>query len=379
MRKLIEKFVEFPVYANLLIAVVILAGGVSMLSLKKSFFPETESRFLSVSVYYPGASPVEMEEGVTTRIEEAVRGLIGIKEITSTSSENSCSVSIETTGEYPINEILQEVKNAVDGISSLPSASERPIVSKRRSRAGAIRLELVPLDEHDVGLMTLKEYAQRIEEDFLNSGVMSQIDISGFPQPEISVEIKEQELLRYNITFDEIVRAIQNNNQDVSGGEIKSEEEEYLIRLRSRSADPNKIGNIILRGESNGGFIHIRDVADVKIKFADSPNKQWTNGKPSVSIDVEKLPEEDLDEITAYTLAYIEEFNNRNQGVEIIVSRAYLDILQSRLDLLTRNGLLGLVLVIIALSMFLSFRLSLWVSAGVFLSASWPCLSQAIL
>jgi len=365
MRKLIERFVEYPVYANLIIAVVILAGGLSLTSLKKSFFPETESRFLSVSVFYPGASPVEMEEGVTTRIEEAVRGLIGIKEITSTSVENMSSVSIETTGEYPINEILQEVKNAVDGISSLPSAAERPIVSKRRSRAGAIRLELVPVDGHDIELMTLKEHAQRIEEDFLNSGVMSQISISGYPQTEISVEIKEEELLRYNITFDQIVRAIQNNNRDISGGEIKSEDEEYLIRLRSRSADPNKIGNIILRGQSDGSFIYIRDVAEVKIKFADSPNKQWTNGKPAVSISVEKLPEEDLDAITVWANNYIEEYNNKNQGVEIIVSRAYLDILQSRLDLLTRNGMLGLVLVIIALSMFLSFRLSLWVSWGI--------------
>ena len=365
MRKIIEKFVEYPVYANLLIAVVILAGGVSMLSLKKSFFPETESRYLTVSVFYPGASPVEMEEGVTTRIEEAVRGLIGIKEITSTSSENSCRVSIETTGEYPINEILQEVKNAVDGISSLPSAAERPIVSKRRSMAGAMRLEIVPMDDHEIGLMALKEYAQRVEEDFLNSGVMSQISITGYAQAEISVEIKEEELLRFNITFDQIVRAIQNNNQDVSGGEIKSEKEEYLIRLRSRSADPNKIGNIVLRGERNGGFIYIRDVADVKIKFADSPSKRWTNGKPSVGISIEKLPEEDLDEITKYARSYIEDFNKRNQGVEIIISRAYLEILQSRLDLLTRNGLLGLVLVIIALSMFLSFKLSLWVSWGI--------------
>ncbi len=365
MRKIVERFVEYPVYANLIIAVVILAGGLSLTSIKKSFFPETESRFLSVSVFYPGASPVEMEEGVTTRIEEAIRGLIGIKEITSTSVENRSTVSIETTGEYPINEILQEVKNAVDGISSLPSAAERPIVSKRRSRAGALRLELVPVDGHEMDLMTLKEHAQRIEEDFFNSGVMSQISLSGYPQPEISVEIKEEELLRYNITFDNIVRAIQNNNQDVSGGEIKSEEEEFLIRLRSRSADPNKIGNIILRGEPDGGFLYIRDVAEVKIKFADSPNKQWTNGKPSVSINVEKLPEEDLDEITEFANQYIEEFNQRNQGVEIIVSRAYLDILKSRLDLLTRNGMLGLVLVIIALSMFLSFRLSLWVSWGI--------------
>jgi multidrug efflux pump subunit AcrB len=365
MRKTIERFVEHPVYANLIIAAVILSGGLSLISLKKSFFPETESRFLSVSVYYPGASPVEMEEGVTTRIEEAIRGLIGIKEITSTSMENMSNISIETTGEYPINEVLQEVKNAVDGISSLPTAAERPIVSKRRSRAGALRLELIPVDGQDMDLLTLKEHAQRIEEDFLNSGVMSQISISGYPQPEISVEIREEVLLRYNLTFDQVVRAIQNNNQDVSGGEIKSEDEEYLIRLRSRSADPDKIGSIILRGEEDGGFIHIRDVADVKVKFADSPDRQWTNGKPSVSINVEKLPEEDLDKITQYANNYIEEFNSRNQGVEIIVSRSYLEILQSRLNLLTRNGLLGLFLVIIALSMFLSFRLSLWVSWGI--------------
>lgn len=365
MRKIIEKFVEYPVYANIIIAIAVLAGVYSMTNMNKAFFPETESRYLSVSVFYPGASPVEMEEGVTSRIEEAVRGLIGIKEITSTSVENMASVSIETTGEYPINEVLQEVKNAVDGISSLPSAAERPIVSKRRSMAGAIRMEMVPVDGHDIDLMTLKEHAQRVEEEFLNSGVMSQISISGYPNPEISVEIKEQELLRYNITFTEIVRAIQNNNRDVSGGEIKSEEEEFLIRLRSRSAKPDKIGNIILRGHSDGGFIRIRDVAEVKMKFSDSPNRRWTNGKPSVSISVDKLPEEDMDEITKYARAYIEEFNSRNQGVEIIVSRAYLDILQSRLNLLQRNGLMGFVLVIIALSMFLSFRLSIWVSVGI--------------
>ena len=365
MRKIIERFVEYPVYANLIIAVVILAGGLSLTNMKKSFFPETESRFLSVSGFYPGASPVEMEEGVTSRIEEAVRGLIGIKEITSTSVENMASVSIETTGEYPINEVLQEVKNAVDGISSLPSAAERPIVSKRRSRAGASSLELVPVDGHQMDLMTLKEHAQRIEEDFFSSGVMSQISLSGYPQPEISVEIKEEELLRYNITFSQIVRAIQNNNRDISGGEIKSDEEEFLIRLRSRSADPNKIGSITLRGQSDGGFILIRDVADVKIKFADSPNKQWTNGKPSVSINIQKLPEEDLAAITEYTNNYIEEFNKKNLGVELIVSRNFLDILQSRLNLLTRNGLIGLLLVVIALSMFLSFRLSLWVSFGI--------------
>ena len=112
MRKIIERFVEYPMYANIIIAVVVIAGIYSYLSMNKAFFPEMESRIISVSVSYPGASPVEMEEGVTSRIEEAVRGLIGIKEVTSTSVENRSTVRIETTGEYPVQEVLFEVKNA---------------------------------------------------------------------------------------------------------------------------------------------------------------------------------------------------------------------------------------------------------------------------
>ncbi len=365
MRKIIEKFIAYPIYANLLIIFVVLAGIASFVSMKKAFFPETESRMITISVFYPGASPVEMEEGVTSRLEEAVRGLIGIKEITSTSSENSARISIETTGEYKIDEVLIEVKNAVDGVSSLPSAAERPIVAKQRSRAGAIYLDVVPEEGAQVDLMSLKQYAQRIEEDFYNSGVMSQISISGFPPLEISVEIREEQLLRYNITFEQIIRAIQSNNQDVSGGQIKSDEEELLIRLRSRSSDPNKIGEIIILGKEDGGYVRIRDVADVKKKFADTSNKSWVNGKQSVSIRVEKLPEEDLQAITDFAREYAAKFNSEENGARLVESRAFLDVLDSRLKLLTNNGLIGLILVIISLSLFLNLRLSLWVSFGI--------------
>lgn len=365
MRKIVERFVEYPIYANLIIVFVVLAGMASLFSMKKAFFPETESRIINITVFYPGASPVEMEEGVTSRVEEAVRGLVGIKEINSTSAENSSVVTVETTGEYPIDEVLMEIKTAVDGISSLPTAAERPIVSKRRSRSGALYMTLVSREELDVDLMTLKEYGQRIEEDLMNSGVMSQVNLSGFPTPEISVEIKEEELLRYNITISEIIRAIQLNNQDISGGQIKSEDEELLIRLRSRSTDPIKIGNIIIRGKTDGSYIKIRDIADVKKKFADTSNKSWINGKNAVFIGVDKLPEEDLEEITEYAQNYAEEFNEANPGIKLEISFSFMEILNSRLDLLTKNGIIGLVLVILVLSMFLNVRLSLWVSWGI--------------
>jgi multidrug efflux pump subunit AcrB len=138
-----------------------------------------------------------------------------------------------------------------------------------------------------------------------------------------------------------------------------------LIRLRSRSTDPNKIGNIILMGQPDGSFLYIRDVAEVKKKFADETRKSWINGKESVYIQVEKLPEEDLDEITAYAREYLADFNARYPSVKLEMSRAYLDILRSRLKLLTNNGLIGLTLVVISLSLLLNVRLSLWVSFGI--------------
>lgn len=361
MKKAIEQFVKYPFYATLIVVFLLIVGGMSMYSMKKSFFPERPSRMLSVRVFYPGASPVEMEEGVTSRIEEAVRAIPGIYEINSVSSENMTSVSIEIIPGYDIDEALIEVKNAVDGISSFPTAAERPIVSKRRTTSPAMRL----LVTGDVDLLTLKTYAQQIEEDFLSSGFISQVSISGYPPLEISVEANEEDLLRYGITFTELQNAIAQNNRDVSGGQIRSKEEELLIRLRSRSTDPNKIGNIIVRANLDGSVIRIRDIALVKKKFSDSPNKSLEHGKPLINMTVMKLITEDLTKIDKYIRKYVVDFNEKNPGVELIISRSYLEILGSRLELLYRNGGQGLILIIIVLGLMLSTRLSLWVAWGI--------------
>lgn len=361
MRKLISTFVKFPFYANLVIMFIVITGLISLNNLKKSFFPERTSRFISISVFYPGASPVEMEEGVTSRVEEAIRSIVGIREITSTSSENSARIMIETTGQYDIDETLMEVKNAVDGISSFPSAAERPIVFKQRSTSRAMFMSLSGTDD----LFTLKEYAYRIEDDFLNSGIISQMTLRGAPTPEISVEIRETDLLRFNLTLTEVANAIWDNNRDVSGGQIKSSSEEILIRLRSRSADPDVIADIPLRGTPSGGFVRIRDVATVKKKTPINFYPAFRGAKPSVTFAVDKLPEEDLEEIDQYVKDYIAEFNAQNPGVQIKINFSFLDILNSRLKLLINNGMLGFVLVVISLTLFLTFGVSFWVAWGI--------------
>jgi multidrug efflux pump subunit AcrB len=361
MKKLISAFVKYPFYANLFIAIILIAGIYSMANMKKSFFPERKTTTIIVNVAYPGASPKEMEEGVTTRVEEALRGLVGIKEITSTSSENFASIIVETTGKYDIDITLAEVKNAVDGISSFPVDAEKPIVFKKRSSTQAAFLGL----SGQVDLLTLKKMADKIETDFYNSGIISQLSISGFPPLEISVEVPEINLLRYKLSFNEILAAIRNNNQDYAAGLLRNNKEEILIRSRLRTVDPNKIGDIVVRAQADGSKIRIRDVASVKLQFSETPQQTEMNGKRSISFNVNKLADEDLDEITQYLRGYVKDFNASHKNAQMDITFDFLSLLISRLNLLYQNGFTGLILVLITLSLFLNIRLSLWVAWGI--------------
>lgn len=362
MKKLVTTFVKYPFYANVIILIIIVSGLLGLLNMKKSFFPERTSRDIFVSMAYPGASPKEMEEALTARIEEAVRGIIGIKEINSTSLENFATVQITTTGEYDLDETLMEVKNAVDSISAFPVDAERPVVSKQRPITRAMFMGL----SGDVDMLTLKKYATQIETDLLASGVVSQVSYSGLPPIEISVEVSEQNLLRYNLTFDEIAVAIARNNRDISAGMIKSDEEEMLIRSRSRSVDPVTIGDIVLRAFADGSQIRIRDVGAVKTKFSDTTsNRTLLSGKQAVFFTVSKLSEEDLEEISAFVHDYVDDFNAKHKGVKLEITFDFLTVLGSRLSLLYRNGGIGLILVIVALGLFLNLRLSFWVAWGI--------------
>jgi multidrug efflux pump subunit AcrB len=361
IKKLVTTFVKYPFYANLVIAILLLGGGYGIMSMKKSFFPEMSTTDIVVSVVYPGASPKEMEEGVTMRVEEAIRGIVGIKWVTSTSSENFASITITTTGDYDIDETLMEVKNAVDGITSFPVDAERPVVYKVRRTTNALFMSLVG----DVDLLTLKKYADEVEMDLYNSGVMSQINIGGYPDLEISVEASEEDLLRHDLTFSEISRAIALNNRDISAGMIRSDEEEIMIRSRAKTYDPDEIGDIILRADANGRFLRIRDVASVKLKFSEVPSGAYMNGQPSISFQITKLSEEDLSEINSFMEEYIAEFNAKHEKVKLEITYKFLDMLGQRLNLLYRNGGVGLLLVLIALGLFLNLRLSFWVAFGI--------------
>ena len=361
VKGLIEYFVKYPILANVIIALTLLAGVISLLHTKKSFFPTQKDKNIIIQVAYPGASPEEMEEGVTLKVEEALTSIAGIDEIISTSSENSANITVVTLESYDIDEVYTDIKNAVDGINSFPVNAEKPIIYKQRQQSVAQWLALTG----DVNLRVLERYAEDIKDDLLASGVISQVNINGLPPREISIEVSEQDLTRYGITFDEVANAVRQNNRDISAGSIKAETEEILIRSNAKETDAAIIGEITVRSNADGSKLLLKDIATIKEQYAEQPQKALLNGKRAVFIQVNKLEDEDLQQISEFVTPYVEEFNNTHNGVKLDLTWDFMTMLNQRLELLTSNGLVGLFLVLIALGTFLSLRLSFWVAWGI--------------
>ncbi|MCZ6693111.1 MAG: efflux RND transporter permease subunit [Bacteroidetes bacterium] len=361
MRSTIEYFVRYPVLANIIIALTIVGGALSLMNTNKSFFPTREPRNIVIQVAYPGASPEEMEEGVTLKIEEAIHNIVGIDEMYSKSSENFANITVVTLKGYDIDELYTEIKNSVDGISSFPVSAEKPIIYKQKPQTTAQWIGLTG----DVDLLTLKRLGEEIEDDMINSGVISQVNVTGFTEREISIEVPEDNLLRYNLTFDQVVDAVRKNNMDISAGSIKAQDEEILIRSNAQQTDADLISEIVLRSNRDGSKLLLRDIASIKEQWSDRPNKWTINGKRAVFLEVKRLENEDLEEISEFVIQYAKDFNENNPEVHLEVAFNFMDYLGQRLKMLYGNGLLGLILVFIALGTFLSIRLSLWVAWGI--------------
>ena len=363
MRKVIEFFVKYGIMSNIVIALTILIGGFAVFQTKKTFFPERESRFLNISVAYPGASPKEMEEGVTALIEDAIRNLEGIEEISSTSSENVASISVEVLENYDREEVYTEVKNALDQISSFPAGAERPVIFKQKNTQTVMWLGLT--GDENTDLYALKEYGEIIEDELLALDTVSQVAVMGFPNLEIAIEVSEENLNKFGITFDQVALAVRGNNRDISGGSIKTSSEEILIRSRGKKTEAEKIGNIIVRTNPDGSKLLLRDIARVEEKFADVPNYSTLNGQEAIYIRIDKLITEDLQQISEFGKRYVADFNKRHPHLNLSVNFSFMDMLQQRLDMLLNNGVVGLLLVLIVLGFFLSLRLSAWVAWGI--------------
>lgn len=362
MRKLLEFFIKYQVAVNVLMAAIVLFGIMGLLNTKSAFFPLAETNFITVAITYPGASPEEIEEGIVLKIEDNLRGLVGIDRVTSVSRENGATVTVEGFTDYDVDVLLTDVKNAVDRVPSFPPEMEPPVVSKVEVLNRAISFTV---SGAGIDLRTLKQMARNIETDLRAIDGISQVALSGFPAEEIEIAVRENDLRAFDLTFEEVTRAVANANLLTTGGNIKTSEEEYLIRANNRSYYGDELDFIPIRADLNGNIIRLKDVAVVRDKWSESPDKIYMDGESAIQINVSTTNNEDIIAATEATREYIEDFNKRYDNVELKVANDATVALEQRLSLLIENGGLGIFLVLILLGLFLKPSIAFWVAVGI--------------
>ena len=363
MRPVAKWSVEHRVTANLLMVFIFVLGIMGISGMKREVFPQFSLDLLSVSVIYPGASPEEVEEGVIVKIEEKVKSVEGIKKIISTSQEGIGSLLLELkeSVEDP-QKVLDDVKTLVDSIDTFPDEAETPISQEVTFKEAAINIAVYG----EVSELALRRVAEKVRDDLLSFKDISQVELSGVRDYEISVEVSEAALRQYNLTFDRVAGAVRTGSLDLPGGVIKAKGGEVLIRAKGQRYTGEEIEKIPLITLDDGTIVRLGDVARVIDGFKDTEQRGRFNGKPAALIQVLKTRDEDVIAIADTVKKYIEEEKDRlPPGVGLAPWADLSVMVQDRIDLLVGNGIQGIVLVFICLALFLRIGLAFWVALGI--------------
>ncbi|MBI9079864.1 MAG: efflux RND transporter permease subunit [Pseudodesulfovibrio sp.] len=350
------------VAANLLMVVLLVGGLAFGMQIKQEVFPEFSIDTVNVSVSYPGASPEEVEQGIVLAVEQAVQGLDGVKEVTSTSSEGSANISIEALEGADLQKLTQDVKSEVDRISSFPEESEDPVVSEASRKRDV--LSIMVYGNQD--LVVLRELTEQLREELISDPGVTQVELSEVSGLQISVEVPQDKLRAHNITLETVAQRLRNASVDLPGGGIKTESGEVLVRMKERRNLGQDFARTPIVTGSDGTQILLEDIGTVIDGFEDTDIRATYNGMPAVRIDVYRVGDQTPITVSETARKRLDVFQDRlPEGIYVDILNDSSIIYSQRMDLLLNNGYLGLALVFILLALFLDPRLAFWVAMGI--------------
>ena len=361
MKNIIRWFILNTVAANLLMVFIIIAGIFTLSRLRMEVFPDITIPIINVSVVYPGASPEDIEESICVKVEEQVQGINGLKRITSSSNEGYGSINIEVENGYDIDEVKDEVKSQVDAITSFPDDAEKPTI---RSFDGQPEVITIAVHGH-VDEASLLNIAEKVRDEVSELPNITQTRLGKKPR-EISIEISENTLQKYGISFDYVANKIRTSSMDVPGGAIETYDGEILIRSKGQAYTGEEFGIIPVLSLADGSTVFLRDIAEIVDGFQDVEYDIKFNSEPALLIRVYRTGEQNALDIADAVHGYIKKKNPvMPPGVSLTTMKDESVILRGRIELLTENAYLGLGLVLIVLALFLKPKLAAWVSLGI--------------
>lgn len=362
MRNFLSWFVYNRVASNLIMWSLIFGGLIAIPQLHREEFPNIEVDVINVVVPYPGASPEEVELTVCSRVEEAVAGTPGIKKLISLSAENRCMVTIEVDDGTQKNVLFNEVKGKVDAISTFPEEAEKPVVSLVTILTNVIQMFVYG----DTDERSLKRLAEKMRLDLIDIPDISQVSVHYAKPYEISIEVSENTLRRYGTNLQSIARRVAANSLDLPAGSIDTVDGQVLIRTVNQARDVKALENLVVITQEDGSNIRLKDIATVRDGFIKSDIKAVYNGQPALMLSIKRIGNEDVITVAELVKQYVEDIQAElPDGISIALWTDESQDLVDRLDALGTNGVGGLLLVLVVLTMFLKPHLAFWVAVGL--------------
>jgi multidrug efflux pump subunit AcrB len=354
-----------PVAANLLMIILLLGGIVTALTIQKEVFPQFQLDIVNVSVGYPGAAPSEVETGILQPVEEAVRGLEGISEITARAREGSGSVEIELVSGTDRMQAFQDIDQAIARIRTFPEEADEPEVVLQSRQREAMEIGLFgPVD-----VWTLRKLAERLRDTLLNDPNITLVELGDVPDYITHIEINADTLREYNLSLPEIAQIIRQSSQDIPAGAVRTFDGEILLRLNERKVWAEQFADIDIIAGRDGAVLKLGDIASVKDGFEEGNFHSRFNGVPSVELNIFRTGTESPLDIEKAALAVMADVEaTLPPGVEWRVDNNFAQDFRERLTMILENGAFSIVIVLVILSLFLAARLAFWVMMGMAVS-----------
>ena len=351
-----------PVAANLLMVVLLVGGLLMGLRARQEVFPLFDLDIVTVTVPTPGATPEEMEKGVVQAIEEAVQGLDGVDEVTAMAREGTATVTIQALEDADGNRLLQDVKAAVDRITTFPKESESPQIALKSTRHEVLTLVLTGTDDP----LVLREWAEIIRDELSQHKEITQVALDGVRAHEVLVEIDQDTLRRHGLTLDEVASRLATASVEQGGGTLKTRGGDIMLRLNERRNFAREFGQLAVLTNADGSRVLLEDIATVSDTFDDSSRWAEFNGQNTILVDVYRIGKQTPQSVATAAMEVIDQLNAAMPGdLKINILRNDATIYTQRVNLLVSNAATGVFLVFLCLAIFLQPSLAFWVSLGI--------------
>ncbi len=362
MKQALGSFARNTVFANIVFVLILLAGGFAVSKMLREFFPEFSLDMITISVAYPGADPEEVEEGISRKIEEAIEGIEGIKLFTTKSHENRGTALIEVKEKHDVEKVLDDVRTKINAISTFPVDAEKPVLTELTINDPVLLIYV----SGDMSERRLKEWSEKIKDEIQQLPEVSRAGIYGTRDYEIGIEVSEERLREYGLTFDRVVAAVRRSNLNMAGGLIRTQGEEIRVRTMGRKYFGSELASIVVLARPEGEIITLDRIARIRDGFAEDPIAATINGEPSVLLIVFKTQEEDMVAISDAVQRFVAAKQQQlPAGADMKILYDNTGMLRARINLLVRNGLIGLCIVFLTLWVFLNARLAFWAGMGI--------------